>query len=284
MGPSSASWRPPLPREPDPPAIEPLLLTATQISTFNGQILLTRASGFFFKRDGRLYVVTSRHVLSDEPSGHSPDRVEIVVHTDPGDLSQTAVLSCKLFDGGKAVWHQGRDGAGAIDVAALQIDPSVFDPSPHLRWFTPEHLLQTFRSTQIGAPLVLLGYPLGFHDTVHHLPVARHAIIASAFGVRFQRQGYFLTDGRAHRGSSGSPVLMKIADDGSDMPWKLLGVHSSRMDMGTRDAEHDESLGLNCAWYADILMTLTEEPAAPLPSLKTVDAVPRQAGEAVRPA
>ena len=104
---------------------------------------------------------------------------------------------------------------------------------------------------------MLLGFPLGFHDTVHHLPVARHAIISSAFGVRFQRQGYFLTDGRAHRGSSGGPVLMRSPADDPDMPWKLLGVHSSRMDMGGRDVNSDESLGLNCAWYADILMTLT---------------------------
>ena len=30
------------------------------------------------------------------------------------------------------------------------------------------------------------------------------------------------------------------------------------MDVGTRDLVLDESLGLNCAWYADILLTLTE--------------------------
>jgi len=35
-------------------------------------------------------------------------------------------------------------------------------------------------------------------------------------------------------------------------------VHSARLDSGTRDVEVDEALGLNCAWYADILMTLTE--------------------------
>jgi hypothetical protein len=34
------------------------------------------------------------------------------------------------------------------------------------------------------------------------------------------------------------------------------------MDMKTRDLEQDESLGLNCAWYADIVMTLTEDVAA----------------------
>jgi hypothetical protein len=33
------------------------------------------------------------------------------------------------------------------------------------------------------------------------------------------------------------------------------------MDMGSRDMRLDESLGLNCAWYADILLTLTASPA-----------------------
>ena len=61
---------------------EPLLLTATQISTFVGPRLLTNASGFFFERDERLYLVTSRHVLIDEPSEHHPDRIEIELHID----------------------------------------------------------------------------------------------------------------------------------------------------------------------------------------------------------
>jgi hypothetical protein len=31
------------------------------------------------------------------------------------------------------------------------------------------------------------------------------------------------------------------------------------MDVTNRDVEQDERLNLNCAWYADIIMTLTEE-------------------------
>jgi hypothetical protein len=31
--------------------------------------------------------------------------------------------------------------------------------------------------------------------------------------------------------------------------------------VGTRDRALDESLGLNCAWYADVLMTLTRDDA-----------------------
>jgi hypothetical protein len=30
------------------------------------------------------------------------------------------------------------------------------------------------------------------------------------------------------------------------------------MDMSNRDAAADDPLGLNCAWYADMLLTLSE--------------------------
>jgi hypothetical protein len=93
------------------------------------------------------------------------------------------------------------------------------------------------------------------------LPVARQAIIASAFGVRFQGQGYFLTDAMMHRGTSGAPVVARLTAERSsrgDLAWMLLGVHAARMDVSNRDVDQDERLNLNCAWYADILLTLTE--------------------------
>ena len=40
--------------------IEPLLLTTTRVSTFDNNRPLTAASGFFFERDGHLFLVTSR--------------------------------------------------------------------------------------------------------------------------------------------------------------------------------------------------------------------------------
>ena len=43
--------------------VESLLLTATRVFTYAQQQLLTNASGFFFARDERLYLATSRHVL-----------------------------------------------------------------------------------------------------------------------------------------------------------------------------------------------------------------------------
>ncbi|GAB3655032.1 trypsin-like serine peptidase [Ramlibacter alkalitolerans] len=241
---------------------EPLLFSATRMSTFRGKQLLTAATCFFFARKERLFAVTSRHVLHDEPTGHFPDRVELVLHVDATDLTRRTVLSVPLYLDARAVWRQGMDSAGPVDVAVLELDRATLPEGIVLRAFEPHHVQASIADVEVGASLLVVGFPLGFYDTLHHLPVVRHAIIASSFGVRFQGEGYFLTDGRMHRGSSGAPVVMRWPAAEGAMPWRLLGVHSARMDMGGRDLMQDESLGLNCAWYADILMTLTEDHAA----------------------
>lgn len=240
--------------------VDPLFLAAPRVSTFSGRCPLTNASGFFFQRDQRLYLVTSRHVLIDEATQHTPDRLEIELHLDGSNLTRSTGFSMLLYDQGGAVWRQGRDGGSEIDVAVLELDRSRLPADAIVRAFTPAHLQTSFAAVPVDASLLVVGFPLGFHDTVHHLPVVRQAAIASPYGIRFQGQGFFLTDARTHRGTSGAAVVMRDTAPTAEtatLPWKLLGVHSSRMDMGNRDRVLDESLGLNCAWYADILLTLT---------------------------
>lgn len=241
--------------------IESILLAAARVNTFNQQRPLTNASGFFFQRGERLFLVTSRHVMIDKPSKHFPDRIEIELHIDPDNLASSIGFSMPLYRHGKSVWRQGLDTAGEIDVALLEVDRAALPRTAVFRAFSPAHLPGPQDRIELGASLLVVGFPLGFHDALHHTPVARHAVVASSFGLRFQGEGYFLTDARTHRGTSGAPVVMRIAHPDSrqrDLPWMLLGVHSARMDVGTRDLKIDEALGLNCAWYTDILMTLTE--------------------------
>lgn len=241
--------------------IESILLTAANVITFGGQCRLTNASGFFFERDGRLFLVTSRHVLVDPPTRHFPDRIEIELHTDPDNLAESTGFSIPLYRRNRAIWHQGTDDAGQIDVAVLELDRDRMPRSAVYRAFTPAHLLLAPDRVEVGTTLLVVGFPLGFQDTLHHMPVVRQAIVASSFGLRFQGQGYFLTDARTHRGTSGAPVVMRASGDDrlpGDLAWKLLGIHSARLDVGGRDAQLDEALGLNCVWYADILLTLTE--------------------------
>jgi hypothetical protein len=241
--------------------IESILLTAANVLTFEGQRRLTNASGFYFERANRLFLVTSQHVLRDASTEHFPDRIEIELHTNPENLAESTGFSIPLYPEGLAVWRQASDSAGLVDIAVIELDRKAMPQATVYRAFTPSHLLQEPDRVEVGMSLLVVGFPLGFHDTLHHMPVVRQAIIASSFGLRFQGEGYFLTDARMHRGTSGSPVVMR-AGEYENLPgglrWKLLGVHSARLDVGSRDLRLDEALGLNCAWYADILMTLTK--------------------------
>jgi hypothetical protein len=205
--------------------IESLLLAVTRVSTMLGQAQLTNATGFFFERDGRLYLVTNRHVVHDEAAEHFPDRLEIELHVDPQTIGRTVQFSIPLYREGRSLWREGLDSAGAIDVVAIELERKVMP----------------------------------------RLPVARQSVIASAFGIRFQGKGYFLTDARLHRGMSGAPVVAREAAPRAgraELSWLLLGVHATRLDVTNRDASQDESLDLNLAWYADILMTLTQKDPA----------------------
>jgi S1-C subfamily serine protease len=227
-----------------------------------GKQQLTNATGFFFERDGRLFLVTNRHVVLDEASDHRPDRLEIELHVDPQNVAVTTGFAIPLYQGTQPVWREGIDPAGTVDVVALQLERAALPDKLLLQPFTPNHLVEQLDEIEVGTRVLIVGFPLGFHDMWHHLPVVRQAVIASAFGLRFQGQGYFLTDARMHRGTSGAPVVARVTTQGSgrgDLPWMLLGVHAARMDVTNRDAEQDERLNLNCAWYADIIMTLTEE-------------------------
>jgi len=243
--------------------IESLPLAATRISTMLGDQPLTSATGFFFERGADLYVVTSRHVVLDEPSEHRPDRIEIELHVNPENLGDTVQFSIPLYRDGKSVWRDGLDSAGAIDVVALRLERAALPEKLLCRAFTPDQLLRRLDLVEMGAAVLIVGFPLGVYDTLHRLPVARQAVIASSFGIRFQGKGCFLTDARLHRGTSGAPVVARKTRRGSggdgrkDFPWMLLGVHSAKLDVANRDSSQDESLDLNFAWYADILLTLT---------------------------
>jgi S1-C subfamily serine protease len=248
--------------------IESLLLAVTRVTTMLGQKTLTNATGFFFEREKRLYLITSRHVVLDKPSEHFPDRLEIELHVDPENVADTVGFSIPLYREGKSLWREGFDSTSAIDVVALELERAALPETLSFHAFTPAHLVERLEQVEIGTSVLVVGFPLGVHDELHRLPVARQAVIASAFGIRFQGHGYFLTDARLHRGTSGAPVVTREhapRAGRAELAWRLLGVHATRLDVVNRDIEKDEALDLNCAWYADILMTLTK-PAAPAPA------------------
>lgn len=241
--------------------IESLLLTVTRVATMLGPRALTGATGFFFARDDRLFLVTSRHVVLDEASSHRPDRLVIDLHVDGQNIAKVIQWSIPLYGAAQPLWRECLDSGGTVDIVAVEIHRPALPETTLFSAFTPAHLVAEFDQIEVGNPVLIVGFPLGFHDNLHYLPVARQAVIASAFGIRFQGQGYFLTDARMHRGTSGAPVVARMTAERSgrgELAWMLLGVHGARMDVSDRDIAQDERLDLNCAWYADVLLTLTE--------------------------
>jgi trypsin-like peptidase len=239
--------------------IESLLLTVTRVTTMFAEKQLTNATGLFFEREGRLFLVTNRHVVLDEPSNHRPDKLLIELHINPENIAETTQFSVPLYRDGKSIWRQGSDSGGVIDVAAIELNRAAMPKTVFLQAFNPAHLVTQLDEIEVGAPVVIVGFPLGFHDALHHLPVARQAIIASSFGIRFQGKGYFLTAAIMHRGTSGSPVVVRVSNlsGRGKLAWALAGIHSTRLDVNNRDETQDERLNLNCAWYPDILLTIT---------------------------
>ncbi len=105
-----------------------------------------------------------------------------------------------------------------------------------------------------------MGYPMGFYDSTHNLPLFRNAMIATTFKVGFQRSPQFLTDANLHCGTSGSPVFTKpkstwVDDEGNTnlVPggvYYLVGVHSGVL---SASSTRGQSLGLGAAWYIELV-------------------------------
>jgi hypothetical protein len=265
--------------------IDKLFLRVAKVQTLSGMTQLTNATGFFCLHDNFLYLITSRHVVINETLGHHPDVLQLTLHTDALDLRKTAVLSIPLYLAGVPQWIQHPKYQSRADVVAVAInDPQVLN----------NHFIDTFRTTDIvfpeqnvpiGQEVLILGFPLGFHDTVNHLPVVRSATIASSFSHPFQGEPCFLTDARMHRGSSGSPVIAKMPAGSqtvgqAEQKWQLLGIHSSAMDVSDRDHQLDERLALNTAWYASLIPEMLPKrgdssaagkPVGPPPLVKAVN-------------
>jgi len=105
--------------------IESLLLAVTRVTTHSAGKPPTNATGFFFERDGRLFVVTNRHVVVDEASAHRPERIELELHIDPDNVAEVVAFSVPLHVEGVPVWIEATDAGGTVDVVAIELDREV---------------------------------------------------------------------------------------------------------------------------------------------------------------
>lgn len=240
--------------------VDPMFIRVARIETRQEGQTLTNASGFFFLHNKYLYLITNRHVVLNEPTDHRPDGLRLTLHTDRENLSACNHVEVPLYLDSEPTWKEHPTRGTEVDLVAVPINDPLVLSEHAVEAFVEDEILPASDPLPLGQDVLLVGFPLGFHDTVHHLPIVRSATIASSYPHPFKGEPYFLTDARMHRGTSGSPViaLLKRQKPGSqgqvwEQSWFLLGVHSASLDVSDRDPQLDERLGLNTAWYAALI-------------------------------
>jgi hypothetical protein len=258
--------------------IDRMFLRVARVETLVGDESKSNATGFWYLHDNYLYLVTNRHVVLDEVNNLRPTHFRIAVHTSEDDLSETTDLVLPLYDDSEQpLWREHPVHGKNTDVVALPVNDPLVLASHFVDAFKPEDILYPDQILPMGQDVLIVGCPLGFHDTHHNLPIVRSATVASSFSHPFKGDPYFLTDGRMHRGTSGSPVIAKLMREstiaGEQAPaWFLLGVHSAALDVSDRDPELDERLGLNMAWYAALITEIvTQAETGRIPPPPVVD-------------
>ena len=257
--------------------VDALLTAVTQVIALKGFVELGTASGFFYKSSDRLFLVTNKHVVIDEEKDYFPDALEIRVHTDWGDIQKTRRIHLPLYFGHNKLWREHSDplvDIAVIDMAVERRHLDLTDPLALLevtvysiRWFSAEDLLPINIQIGLGEDALVLGFPYGFHDTVHNLPIVRAATISSPYPIRFRSYPFFLIDARLHPGTSGSPVILKptnmLRDKDGNMDifsspvTFLLGIHSASIRLpGVDDID---PLGLNAVWFANLIEQIIKE-------------------------
>lgn len=217
--------------------------------------ILGSATGFFYEDNGKRFLVTNRHVVIDEEKQLYPDGLVIQVHTDRTEAPPCREIMLPLYDeGNKPLWleHPKSNQENRIDVVVLEIGQEL-KQSDFITFWNVVNFISAEAQLAQGASLNVIGYPLGFYDTVNNLPITRSGSVASPFWTHFRGQPLFLIDANLHAGTSGSPVILPssrvppISEIPNErFPYTLLGINSGEY-LG---------LGLNAVWYAYLLLDI----------------------------
>jgi hypothetical protein len=264
-------------------AIDPRSLMTTPVWLMRGQQPVSQGTGFLFASTSAadqietVFLVTNYHVVT----GHTPgtpgdargERIRIVLHRDPDRPEDVRPVELPLYDAlGRPLWLTSETHPNA-DVVLVPLPPQSYEDL-RLFVFTEAHTRGDIRIRPTSGA-TLLGYPFGFYDTRHFLPVWKTGHIASEPDVDFEGRPVFLVDVSAFPGMSGSPVLAVAngiyeSEDGvmrSGRVLKLLGVFSSMpavreerplvstLDPGARQTV-ETTLELGYVWKAALIADL----------------------------
>lgn len=190
-----------------------------------------RGTGFLVGYRGKSFLVTARHVVTENDSVHTPTvpllNLVLGFETKGGGLGGSRIDEHQMKLGVNWVFPQQRD----IDLA---ITPLGVENHADVKWFS-EKDFASWDDLQTGDDVFYLGFPLRITPDVRIIPLTRRGNIALLIeeGLTLSNHTYpkhsLLLDSMALPGNSGSPIFSKARlelHEGSIclIPPRFLGV------------------------------------------------------------
>jgi Trypsin-like peptidase domain len=235
-----------------------LSLATTKLRTSSNGKAVGCGTGFFYRRNGELFIVSNWHVLS----GRHPDTGQPLNEAAPAealefDLSdystgklQRNSYKIDLFEkDGSARWAQHKKGQ-QVDVGVLHVPKDIA-----VEQINSAELSNSVLPIRIGQDVFILGYPMGI-EAQFGFPIWKRGSIASEPNFHLQEDEVILIDTATREGMSGAPVVavshdpFRTEDGGvkTGNAAKLVGVYSGRIGSN----EHNQ-IQLGRCWKAALI-------------------------------
>lgn len=191
--------------------------------------------------------------MRNEEKEFFPDRLRLRLHVDPADLRRVANYDIGLYEDEQKTRRRWREVDPSVDVVAIELPVNEVRRF-YLKALDPSLFAGSSTELGIGEPVVIIGYPLGFFDDVHHLPVARQGAIASAYPIPFRGNPFFLVDAILHPGTSGSPVISRPTGARLTAQGVVIGGPTCYL-VGVNSGTYG-NLNLNAVWFPSVIERL----------------------------
>jgi hypothetical protein len=101
--------------------VDPILMSIVRVRLVKGEEDIGTATGFFFTKEGQIFLVTNRHVAQSQKRGVQPTHLRVHLHEDTVDLGKNVWITLPLFDDdGRPRWLE--DKVSDSDILCLQVE------------------------------------------------------------------------------------------------------------------------------------------------------------------
>ena len=150
-------------------ALNEIVATVSIVIQLISGSVVGSASGFFYTKDEKLFLVTNQHVMRNDKKRIVPDTLRLRLHTDQNDIRKNGELDVPLYNNGKKLWKIHSNYPDA-DVALDEIHQERLIASPNIEVGRSHPQVLTsirtadpdFQGTRLGVNQILKDVDLAF--------------------------------------------------------------------------------------------------------------------------